>query len=419
MRSNRYRDRTPSPGPAYLDWLHTMRKLPDKFLLHHESLDAYLYLRFLRTIIFICVVGCALTWPTLFPVNATGGGSSTELDRITISNITKTNHLYAHAIMAWVFLGFVMFTVARERLWLIGLRQAWTLSTPNAKRLCSRTVLFLSAPREALQKRNMAYFFGDGAIRVWPVTKPEPLQTLVSERNALVDKLESAEGVLIHKANSKKARNSIDGYDRGRLSYYDLPELLRIAIRLRSKPKTFPLSNFLSNLLGVPYGKKEDTIQSLRDEIKEKQELIEEMRKDYQIGEPHGAAAVFVEFKTQVEAQRACQQVASSNPLALMPRYIGVKPNEVIWENLTIPPVRRISQEGIATSIVILTIIFWSIPSGFVGVVSNISYLAENVEWLHFLNGLPDPVIGVLSGLLPPLLTSYLTKDVPLLFRCK
>ncbi|KAI1145468.1 hypothetical protein F4825DRAFT_243856 [Nemania diffusa] len=411
------KDRTPSPGPAYLDWLHTMRKLPDKFLLHHESLDAYLYLRFLRTIIFICVVGCALTWPTLFPVNATGGGSSTELDRITISNITKTNHLYAHAIMAWVFLGFVMFTVARERLWLIGLRQAWTLSTPNAKRLCSRTVLFLSAPREALQKRNMAYFFGDGAIRVWPVTKPEPLQTLVSERNALVDKLESAEGVLIHKANSKKARNSIDGYDRGRLSYYDLPELLRIAIRLRSKPKTFPLSNFLSNLLGVPYGKKEDTIQSLRDEIKEKQELIEEMRKDYQIGEPHGAAAVFVEFKTQVEAQRACQQVASSNPLALMPRYIGVKPNEVIWENLTIPPVRRISQEGIATSIVILTIIFWSIPSGFVGVVSNISYLAENVEWLHFLNGLPDPVIGVLSGLLPPLLTSYLTKDVPLLFR--
>ncbi|KAJ8129666.1 hypothetical protein O1611_g3963 [Lasiodiplodia mahajangana] len=411
------KDRIPSSGSGYLDWLHTMRKLPDKFLLYHESLDAYLYLRFLRTIIFICAVGCVLTWPILFPVNATGGGSSTELDRITISNVAKTNHLYAHAIMAWVFLGFVMFTVTRERLWLIGLRQAWTLSTSNAKRLSSRTVLFLSAPRDALEQDNMARYFGDGAVRIWPVTKPETLETLVSERDALVEKLESAEAVLIHKANSRKARGSIDGHNRARLSYYDIPDLVKMAIRLRSKPKVFPFSPFLNTYLGFPYSKKEDTIQSLRDKIKEKEELIEGMRKGHQIGEPHGAAAVFVEFKTQVEAQRACQQVASSNPLALMPRYIGVKPNEVIWDNLTIPTVRRISQQGIANLIVTLTIIFWSIPSGLVGVISNISYLAENVEWLHFLNGLPDPVIGLLSGLLPPLLTSLLSKDIPIIFR--
>ncbi|KAJ8120359.1 hypothetical protein ONZ43_g2914 [Nemania bipapillata] len=263
----------------------------------------------------------------------------------------------------------------------------------------------------------MTHFFGDGAIRVWPVTKPEPLQTLVSERDALVDKLESAEAVLVHKANSWKARRSIDGPRRAWVSYYDIPDLVKLAIRLRSKPKVFPLSRVINDLLGIPYSKKEDTIQSLRDQLKEKVDLIEEMRKSHQIEEPYGAAAVFVEFKTQTEAQRACQQVASSNPLALVPRYIGVKPNEVIWENLTIPSVRRISQQGIANLIVILSIVFWSIPSGLVGVVSNINYLAENVEWLHFLNDLPDPVTGLLSGLLPPLLTSLLSKDVPTLFR--
>ncbi|KAI0449210.1 DUF221-domain-containing protein [Xylaria acuta] len=407
------KDQTPSPGQGYLDWLRTLRKLPDKFLLYHESLDSYLYLRFLRTIIFICVVGCLLTWPVLMPVNATGGGSSTELDRITISNVAKTNHLYAHAVMAWVFLGFVMFTVARERLWLIGLRQAWTLSTPNAKRLSSRTVLFLSAPKEALEQSNMSRFFGDGAIRIWPIIRPETLQTLVSERNVLVEKLESAEAVLIHKANSKKARRTIDGRNRNRFSYSDLPDLVKRLIRLRSKPKVFPFGS----LLDFRYSKKEDTIQSLRDQIKEKEELIEEMRRSHDIREPHGAAAVFVEFKTQAEAQRASQQVASSNPLALMPRYTGVKPNEIIWDNLAIPPVRRVSQEGIANTIVILSIVFWSIPSGLVGTLSNISYLAENFEWLSFLNELPDPVIGLLSGLLPPLLTSLLSKDVPILFR--
>ncbi|KAI0182784.1 hypothetical protein EV127DRAFT_402005 [Xylaria flabelliformis] len=407
------KDQTPSPGHGYFDWLRTLRKLPDKFLLYHESLDSYLYLRFLRTIIFICVVGCLLTWPILMPVNAAGGGSSTELDRITISNVAKTNHLYAHAIMAWVFLGFVMFTVARERLWLIGLRQAWTLSTPNAKRLSSRTVLFLSAPKEALEKSNMSRFFGDGAVRIWPITKSETLQTLLSQRDALVEKLESAEAVLIHKANSKKTRRTIDGRDRFRFSYSDIPDLVKRLIRLRSKPKVFPFGS----LLDFRYSKKEDTIQSLRDEIKEKEELIEEMRSSHEVGEPHGAAAVFVLFKTQAEAQRASQQVASSNPLALMPRYTGVKPNEIIWDNLTLPPVRRVSQEGIANTIIILTIVFWSIPSGLVGTLSNISYLAENFEWLSFLNNLPDSVIGLLSGLLPPLFTSLLSKDVPIIFR--
>ncbi|KAI0973415.1 late exocytosis, associated with Golgi transport-domain-containing protein [Xylaria arbuscula] len=415
------KDQTPSADHGYLDWLHTMRKLPDKFLLYHESLDAYLYLRFLRTIITICVVGCGLTWPVLMPVNATGGGSSTELDRITISNVTKTNHLYAHAVMAWVFLGFVLFTITRERLWLIGLRQAWTLSTSHAKRLSSRTVLFLSAPRDSLEQNNMYRFFGDSAVRVWPVTQPDTLQTLqtlVLERNVLVQKLESAETFLIHKANSWGAHRSGDRNNRYRLSYSDIPDLVKLAMRLRSMPRTFP-SSFLpfASYFGIPQGEKVDTIQSLRDQVKEKEALIEEMRKSYEIEEPDGTAAVFVEFKTHADAQRAYEQVESPSHLILTPRYVGVKPNEVVWDNLTIPPVKRISRQGIALATVVVAIVFWSVPSGLVGIVSNISYLAENFESLGFLNDLPGPLNGLLSGLVPPLLTSYISKDVPVLFR--
>ncbi|KAI0533422.1 hypothetical protein GGR58DRAFT_114691 [Xylaria digitata] len=448
------KDRTPSAGKAYFDWLCIIRKLPDKFLLYHESLDVYLYLRFLRTIIFICVVGCCLTWPVLMPVNANGGGSSTELDRITISNVTKTTHLYAHAIIAWAFFGFIIFTITKERLWLIGLRQAWTLSTPNAKRISSRTVLFLSAPRDALVRSNMNRYFGHGAIRIWPVTKVEALQTLVSERNALVEKLETEEAFLIHKANSWDIHKFITGDNRYRLSYSDIPDLVKMGLRLRSKLITSPFGP----RFGFFHSKKLDTIQLLRDEIREKSQSIEEMRKRNDTGEPHDGephdlmndltakypifskdrlidtlrgyfpklrilnidskeSAVFVEFRTQAEAQEAYQQVDSSNSFALRPRYVGVKPNEIIWDNLTITPLRRLSQEGTALAIIVLIIVFWSVPSGIVGTVSNISYLAENFESLGFLNKLPDPIIGLLSGLLPPLLASYLSKDVPAMFR--
>ncbi|KAI5918148.1 hypothetical protein F4810DRAFT_693509 [Camillea tinctor] len=397
--------RTPSASLSYFDWLRTMRKLPDKFLLYNQSLDSFLYIRFLRTIIFICMVGCCLTWPVLFPVNATGGGSSTELDRIGIGNVKKRNHLYAHAIMAWVFLGFVMFTIARERLWLIGLRQAWTLSKPNFNRLSSRTVLFLSAPKDALEESNMHRFFGDGAVRMWPVIKTEVLGVLVSERNSLVEKLEDAEMSLIRKANLKGTRKKILSQNGDDLRYDNLPDTVKKSIRPRHKS------------LVSSAAKEIDTIEWLREQIKKKEAKIDEMRREHEIKDTHGAAAVFVEFRTHADAQRATLQVTTSNLLALFPKYSDVSPREAIWDNLTIPRARRLSEEGTAVGIVIATIVFWSIPSGFVGLISNISYLAENFEWLKFLKNLPDPVVGLLSGLVPPLVTSLLTKYVPNIFR--
>ncbi|KAI1087992.1 DUF221-domain-containing protein [Rostrohypoxylon terebratum] len=401
------KDRTPSVGRSYFNWIYTMRNVPDKFILYHQSLDAYLYLRFLRTTIFLCLIGCLFTWPILMPVNATGGGSSTELDRIGIGNVQDKGHFYAHAVMAWVFLGFVMFTVARERLWLIGLRQAWTLSKPVANRLSSRTVLFLSAPRDALNEGNIQQFFGEGALRIWPATKVEAIESLVSSLKFKIELLETAEMTLIRKANQegRKIAKKFRPQDVN-LGYDELiPDSIKKTIRPRHKPDVSPLNE------------KVDSIEWLREKIKEDEAKIEDARRTHEIGDTKGAAAVFVEFRTCAEAQRACRNVASSNLLALNPRYTGLTPSEIIWNNITIPPARRISEEGTALAIVIATIVFWSIPSGIIGLISNISYLADTYEWLSFLKNLPAPVIGLLSGLIPPLATSWLSKMVPNIFR--
>jgi hypothetical protein len=96
------KDRTPCShrSPAYWDWVRTMRTVPDKFMLYHQSLDSYLFLRFLRTCIFICVVGAAITFPILIPANWNGGGKSKELNRFSIGNVKNKNSLYAHAFVA-------------------------------------------------------------------------------------------------------------------------------------------------------------------------------------------------------------------------------------------------------------------------------------------------------------------------------
>jgi len=401
------KDRTPCQNRSYWDWIHTMRVVPDKFMLYHQSLDSYLFLRFLRTLIFICVVGACITWPILMPVNATGGGKSKELNRISIGNVKKKKHLYAHATVAWVFFSFVMFTILRERLWLIGLRQAWFLSKTNAKRLSSRTVLYLSAPTAALDQGNMQRTFGDDAVRVWPATKAEKLQSLVSARNSKVEELESAEMSLIQNA-ADRGRKRQSKNSRRDVTYDSFSDGIRKSLRPTHRLETSPV------------GKQVDSIDYYREQIRKKDEEIEKARESNESVASHGgAAAVFVEFRTQAAAQTAIKEVIKGDALSFTPRHTAVMPNEVLWENLTVVPASRVSQQGFAVALVIATIILWSIPVSFVGAVSNIGYLAENVKWLGFLNRLPESAISLISGLLPPVLLSMLASYVPKIFRCK
>jgi hypothetical protein len=94
----------PSDKNGWFDWIPDFINLKDESLLEKQSLDAYLFLRFLKMIILICAVGVGLTWPILFPINITGGGKSKALDRLTIGNVKDPNLYYAHVVVAWAFL---------------------------------------------------------------------------------------------------------------------------------------------------------------------------------------------------------------------------------------------------------------------------------------------------------------------------
>ena len=69
------KNRTPASSSTGTGWFHDFRKLPSRFVLTHSSLDAYLYLRFLKFIIAICFLGSCLVLPVLITVNATAGVS--------------------------------------------------------------------------------------------------------------------------------------------------------------------------------------------------------------------------------------------------------------------------------------------------------------------------------------------------------
>ena len=100
------RERSPELPNGLFNWIGTFIKVPDTYVLNHQCFDGYLLLRYLKMSAIICLVGCLLVWPILFPINATGGGGQQQLNAISFSNIdstTQVNRFYAHVIVACIF----------------------------------------------------------------------------------------------------------------------------------------------------------------------------------------------------------------------------------------------------------------------------------------------------------------------------
>ena len=151
-------------------------------MLQHNSLDGYFLLRYLKLSVVICVVGCCLTWPILFPINATGGGGQAQLDILSFANIEDKNRYYAVVFVAWIFIGFIFFMVTRESIYYINLRQAYLLSPLYASRISSRTVLFQAVPTEYANETRIRRMFGEELKNVWIASDAKKLEDMVDER---------------------------------------------------------------------------------------------------------------------------------------------------------------------------------------------------------------------------------------------
>ncbi|KAK6581630.1 hypothetical protein PZA11_005327 [Diplocarpon coronariae] len=185
---------------GWVNWIVPFWKTPDVEILNHASLDGYLFLRYIRVLLVVCVVGACLTWPVLFPIHLCGGGGTKELDALTFGNLTHPSWMWAHAFLAWAYFGFILYIVARESVYFINIRQAYLLSPHYADRLSSRTVMFTCVPAPFLDEKKLRRIFGDAVRHVWIPRDTDELDELVRERNLTANRLERAEIKLIRDA---------------------------------------------------------------------------------------------------------------------------------------------------------------------------------------------------------------------------
>ncbi|KKZ60130.1 hypothetical protein EMCG_05155 [[Emmonsia] crescens] len=416
----REQDRTPAPSPGIFGWITSMAKLSDEYVLRHHSLDAYLLLRYLKIATTICFVGCLITWPILFPINATGGGGLKQLDLLTFGNVENNlNRFYAHTFVAWIFVGFVFFMITREMLFFINLRQAYFFSPLYASRISSKTVLFTSVPQDYLNETKIRRIYGNDKVKnVWIPTDTKQLAELVEERDKTAFRLEGAETKLIKLANAARIKAlkakpaDEESHDTDNLTGEEIQgESGSVAARW-IKPSQRP-----THRLKPVIGKKVDTINWSRTEIERLNPEIEALQAKHRAGDANKISSVFVEFYTQNEAQSAYQMVAHNQPLHMAPRYIGLHPHDIIWSNLRIKWWELIIRNAVTIGAVVALIIFWAIPVSVVGAISNIDYLTDKVTFLSFIKDCPPVILGLITGLLPAVLLAVLMALLPIILR--
>ncbi|KAL2153805.1 hypothetical protein VTH82DRAFT_4961 [Thermothelomyces myriococcoides] len=430
LGSLRESERSPPLPDGLFNWIARVWKIPDIYALQHQSLDAYLYIRYLRVALVMCFVGCCITWPILFPINATGGGGQKQLDILSYANVDRDsqyNRYYAHVFVGWLYFGFIMYTIMRECIFYINLRQAFLLSPFYSNRISSRTVLFTSVPEPYLNEARLRKVFGPAAKNIWITADTSELDKLVKERDEVAMRLEKAEVKLIrlaHKARQealkKKKKKKKKGAspeeeqqeEAGAEPIVGDAESGSLAARWvpRSKRPTHRLGP-----LGL-VGKKVDTIDWCRAELERLIPEVEAAQAKYRDGGYKSVPAVFIEFRTQSDAECAAQILAHHQGFHMSPGYIGIRPGEIVWNALAIPWWQKVIRRYAVLAFISAMILFWAVPVAFVGLVSNINYL-QSISFLEWLKDIPDVIMGVVTGLLPSVLLAILMSLVPIVMR--
>jgi hypothetical protein len=261
-------------------------------------------------------------------------------------------------------MAFVYFMVTKESIYYINVRNAYQLSPLYARRISSRTVLFTSVPKEYVNEAKMRELFGNKLKNVWLMTDTKTLSEKVEQRDKNGMTLEAGETKLIKLSNEARMKSIKEGgrdVEEGPAGRTDVEAESGSAASRWIQPKQRPTHRI--GKFGL-IGKKVDTINWCRSELQRLIPEIDAEQATHKAGEATMAAAVFVEFYTQAEAQATFQDgVGKQITLSKAPRVIGMTPEDVVWTNLSMNPKMRMIRNAVTIALVVLTIIFWYVNS--------------------------------------------------------
>ena len=218
------KERTKAPPKGLWEWVLPIFHTSNSDFIQKCGLDAYFFLRYMRTLLKIFIPLAFLILPILLPMNAVHGRGSrfatgiysdkaewtdvNGMDTLGWGNVrpTNNNRYWVHLILAVIVVVYTCFVFFDELRGYIRLRQAYLTSPQHRLRASATTVLVTAIPMKwcTFEALNGLYDVFPGGIRnIWINHNFDELNDKVKLRDKLARSLESAETSLIR--NAKKA----------------------------------------------------------------------------------------------------------------------------------------------------------------------------------------------------------------------
>lgn len=221
------RERTDAPPSSPLGMLRALMSFGDREVINKCGLDAYFFLRYLKTLLVIFVPIAFVVIPILIPLNyvdgrgqevvadlkdtADGGETVTGLDTLAWGNIKakNTDRYWAHLILALLVITWVCLVFFLELRVYVKVRQDYLTSAEHRLRASANTVLVNSIPLKWLSEealRGLFDVFPGGIRNVWLNRDLTALLEKIKERNKVHQMLEDAETELIREAKKRQLK---------------------------------------------------------------------------------------------------------------------------------------------------------------------------------------------------------------------
>ncbi|RSL80957.1 hypothetical protein CEP52_017296 [Fusarium oligoseptatum] len=229
-------EQTDSPNGGLIQLLRGLWNVSDQEVIRKCGLDAYLFLRYLKTLLVIFIPIAGVVIPVLVPLNYvdgrgrqlnSDGQSNTHLDLAPVTGLdtlawgnvkaSNTNRYWAHLAMSVLVVAWVCFVFFLEMRVYIKVRQDHLTSADHRLKPSTTTILVSSIPEkwrteEAL--KDLFRMFPDGVKKVWVNRDLSSLLRKIAHRDAVHRRLEAAETDLIksvHKAQYKRGKTAETG----------------------------------------------------------------------------------------------------------------------------------------------------------------------------------------------------------------
>ncbi|KAG9233689.1 hypothetical protein BJ875DRAFT_37147 [Amylocarpus encephaloides] len=413
------KQRTKPPPNNHWDWITSMFKVEDEELIEKCGLDAFLFLRYQRTMLLIFTPMTFVNLPILLPVNYLGAqraGQSKHSKSVSVSGLDKfawghvdewhATMYWAHCMVAIANIIYVCSVIFFELRNFVRLRQAYLRSAVYMPEGSAATLLLYGIPKEKLTPRALLdHFRGLRARNVQINQDFGELNKKISKRNTIFRKLEVAETTLIRLATKAHKKNS------GKESTREDPSqpAWQKYLKDNDRPK---LHVSRHHWILACFGPKVDAIHWYRTELAR---LNIQIERDQEHTETFPLIrSAFIQFEDQAGAREAYTQPSEH----FAERALEIVPSDVLWRNLDISIWGRWMREAVVICCVLSIILLWSFPISWIAKIANLPALVNRdkrsgEQESYFVRNI---ILPVSAAVLPVLILPLVFLIIPWIF---